>query len=54
MKKIDHYPKKYNILSNLPLSEHHYDKPENRPKVESQIKKNKNIHINLDKKGILI
>lgn len=25
----------YNILSNLPLSQHHYDKPENRPKCEN-------------------
>lgn len=25
----------YNILSNKPLSEHHYDKPENRPKTEN-------------------
>ena len=25
----------YNILSNLPLSQHHYDKPENRPRTEN-------------------
>jgi len=31
-KNINHDTKDYNILSNLPLSEHHYDKPENRPK----------------------
>ena len=30
-KKIDFYPKNYNIMSNLSLTEHHYDKPENRP-----------------------
>jgi hypothetical protein len=32
-KKINYDKKNYNILSNLPLSEHHYDKPENRPKI---------------------
>ena len=31
-KVIDYYSKNYNIISNLPLNEHHYDKPENRPK----------------------
>jgi hypothetical protein len=31
-KNINYDKKNYNILSNLPLSEHHYDKPENRPK----------------------
>lgn len=31
-KKINFYPKNFNILSNLPLNIHHYDKPENRPK----------------------
>ena len=30
-KRIESYPKNFNIVSNLPLSEHHYDKPENRP-----------------------
>ena len=30
-KRIENYPKSFNILSNLPLSQHHYDKPENRP-----------------------
>ena len=39
-KKISYYPKNYNILSNLPLSEHHYDKPENRPKCnDNEIQK---------------
>ncbi len=31
-KRIENNPKTFNIISNLPLSEHHYDKPENRPK----------------------
>ena len=31
-KVMDIYAKNYNIISNLPLNEHHYDKPENRPK----------------------
>ena len=30
-KNINPYPKPYNIISTLPLSQHHYDKPENRP-----------------------
>ena len=30
-KRIENNPKDYNIISNLPLSKHHYDKPENRP-----------------------
>jgi hypothetical protein len=34
-KKICYYPKNYNILSNLPLSLHHFDKPENRPKCNN-------------------
>ena len=34
-KKIDHFVKNYNILSNLPISKHHYDKPENRPKCST-------------------
>ena len=39
--KINHETKTYNILSNLPLNEHHYDKPENRPKCNtSELKKN--------------
>jgi len=39
--KINHEIKTYNILSNLPLNEHHYDKPENRPKCNtSELKKN--------------
>ena len=32
-KKIIYHPKDFNILSNLPFNIHHYDKPENRPKV---------------------
>ena len=40
-KKIKYDSKSYNILSNLPLNEHHYDKPENRPKCNvSELKKN--------------
>lgn len=31
-KILDIYSQNYNIISNLPLNEHHYDKPENRPK----------------------
>ena len=31
-KRIEYYANNYNIISNLPLSKHHYDKPENRPK----------------------
>ena len=34
-KRIENYPKNYNIISNLPLSQHHYDKPENRPQIPS-------------------
>ena len=34
-KKINYDSKNYNILSNLPLNEHHYDKPENRPKFST-------------------
>lgn len=34
-KKINYDTKCYNILSNLPLTQHHYDKPENRPKCSS-------------------
>ena len=34
-KKINYYSKNYNILSNLPLNEHHFDKPENRPKCST-------------------
>jgi hypothetical protein len=30
-KRIDFYPKNFNIISNISLTEHHYDKPENRP-----------------------
>ena len=33
--KISHDNKKYNIISNLPLDQHHYDKPENRPKCDN-------------------
>ena len=34
-KKINYDTKCYNILSNLPLTQHHYDKPENRQKCSS-------------------
>ena len=30
-KRIENNPKNFNIISNLPLSQHHFDKPENRP-----------------------
>lgn len=33
-RNIEYNKKNYNILSNKPLSEHHYDRPENRPKTE--------------------
>ena len=37
-------PKNYNILSNLPLTTHHFDKPENRPNFNfSEPKKGKRI-----------
>ena len=32
-KKINYNLKNYNILSNLPLTIHHFDKPENRPQI---------------------
>ena len=35
-KKILYNPKSFNILSNLPLNIHHYDKPENRPNITSK------------------
>ena len=39
-KRIEFYPKNFNIISNLPVSQHHYDKPENRPKnINSEPKK---------------
>ena len=43
-KRIDNCPKNYNILSNLPLTQHHFDKPENRPNFNfSEPKKGKRI-----------
>jgi len=39
-KKINYDLKNYNIISNLPLTVHHYDKPENRPKLVENEKKN--------------
>ena len=33
--KINNDEKNFNILSNLPLNQHHYDKPENRPKCNN-------------------
>ena len=43
-KRIDNSPKNYNILSNLPLTTHHFDKPENRPNFNfSEPKKGKKI-----------
>lgn len=39
-KKVNNFPKKnYNILSNISLSQHHYDKPENRP-IDKYVKNN--------------
>ena len=38
-KKINYDLKNYNILSNLPLTIHHFDKPENRPKIQENEKK---------------
>ena len=35
-KKIIYHPKNFNILSNLPLNLHHYDKPENRPNLTTE------------------
>jgi hypothetical protein len=43
-KKIICDPKNYNILSNLPLNEHHFDKPENRPKCSTSEVKKKSIY----------
>ena len=43
-KRIDFSPKNYNILSNLPLTTHYFDKPENRPNFNmSEPKKGKKI-----------
>ena len=36
LKKIIYHPKNFNILSNFLLDKHHYDKPENRPKISSK------------------
>ena len=44
-KRIENYPKNFNIISNLPLTQHHYDKPENRPVYSnSESKKGKKIY----------
>ena len=43
-KRIDISPKNFNILSNLPLTQHYFDKPENRPNFDySEPKKGKRI-----------
>jgi len=43
-KRIESNPKDYNILSNLPLTTHHFDRPENRPNfIFSEPKKGKKI-----------
>ena len=43
-KRIESNPKNYNILSNLPLTTHHFDKPENRPNFDfNEPKKGKKI-----------
>ena len=39
--KINYDLKSYNILSNLPLTIHHFDKPENRPRIPEEENKNK-------------
>lgn len=44
-KKINYDLKNYNILSNLPLTIHHFDKPENRPKLPENEKKNNKINV---------
>ena len=43
-KKINPTKQNYNIISNLNLSQHHYDKPENRP-TNTNIKSRINNHI---------
>ena len=43
-KKIIYDSKNYNILSNLPFSQHHFDKPENRPKCSSIDFQKRNIY----------
>ena len=43
-KKIIYDSKNYNILSNLSFSQHHYDKPENRPKCGSTDFHKRNIY----------
>ena len=43
-KKIIYDSKNYNILSNLPFSQHYYDKPENRPKCSSTDFQKRNIY----------
>ena len=43
-KKIIYDSKNYNILSNLPFSQHHFDKPENRPKCSSTDFQKRNIY----------
>ena len=44
-KNINFYPKPYNIISTLPLSQHHYDKPENRPNYPDTLNKNKTYYM---------
>ena len=43
-KKINYDSKNYNILSNLPLTVHHYDKPENRPRIPEVEKKSNTVN----------
>ena len=38
-KRIESNPKNFNIISNLPLSQHYFDKPENRPTYSSSAPK---------------
>ena len=46
-KRIESNPKNFNIISNYPLSEHHFDKPENRPKYSNSApKEGKNMSKN--------
>ena len=39
-KRIEYYSNNFNIISNLPLTQHHYDKPENRPNNSNSEPKN--------------
>ena len=53
-KRIDNCPKNYNILSNLPLTTHYFDKPENRPNFNFSEPKKAKKYLNLVLKEISI